>query len=89
MWACERGVFVNAGGLHSNISSGLGLVLGFVFSFLSLFTWVLRFFQKNLCYLCGFFCVSPFLLIIYIGFLMVSYFLMVIVVIDMGFKLFS
>ena len=28
MWACERGVFVNAGGLHSNISFGL-VSLGF------------------------------------------------------------
>ena len=39
VWACERGVFVNAGGLHSNISSGRGFLLGFGFSFLLLFTW--------------------------------------------------
>ena len=32
VWACERGVFVNAGGLHSNISSGL-VSLGFAFRF--------------------------------------------------------
>ena len=88
VWACERGVFVNAGGLHSNISSGLGLALGFFFSFLLLFIWVLRFFQKTLCYLCGFFDCSVFLLVIYIGFLVVFCFLMVIVVIYMGFNLF-
>ena len=27
VWACERGVILNAGGLHSNISSGRGLAL--------------------------------------------------------------
>ena len=34
VWACERGVFVNPGGLRSNISSGLGFALGLSFSFL-------------------------------------------------------
>ena len=55
VWACERGVFVNAGGLHSNISSGRGFALGFVFSFLLLFTWVLSFFRTDCCYAHGLF----------------------------------
>ena len=29
VWACERGVFLNAGGLGSNISFRLWFVLGF------------------------------------------------------------
>ena len=34
VWACERGVFVNAGGLHSNISS-CDCAVGFcVFAFI-------------------------------------------------------
>ena len=37
VWACEKGVFVNAGGLHSNISSGRGCGFDFAFSFLLLF----------------------------------------------------
>ena len=39
MWACERGVFVNAGGLHSNISS------------LRPWVWLLwkKWFQKRCC----------------------------------------
>ena len=55
VWACERGVFVNAGGLRSNISSGRGFVFGFFFSFLLLFTWVLRFFRTDCCYVHGLF----------------------------------
>ena len=55
VWACERGVFVNAGGLRSNISSGLGFGLGLGFSFLLLFTWVLRFLSTDRCYVHGFF----------------------------------
>ena len=38
VWACERGVFLNAGGLGSNISSGCGLLLGFrLFVFVAMF----------------------------------------------------
>ena len=47
VWACERGVFVNAGGLHSNIScSGRGCV----FSFLLLCSWVFWFFRTDCWY---------------------------------------
>ena len=52
VWACERGVFVNAGGLHSNIS---GSGRGFSFCVLLLFTWVLTFFRTDCCYAHGLF----------------------------------
>ena len=46
-WACERGVFVNAGGLHSNISSGLGWAFSFLlFVFVAIYMGF-KFFSKN------------------------------------------
>ena len=63
VWACERGVFLNAGGLGSNISSGLGFALGFAFSFLLLFSWVLRFFRTDCCYVHGLFDLFLFLMV--------------------------
>ena len=63
VWACERGVFLNAGGLGSNISSGCGFFLGFAFSFLLLFTWVLMFFRTDCCYVHGLFDLFLFLMV--------------------------
>ena len=55
MWACERGVFVNAGPQNGEMYSP-AVVLPF--AFLLLFAWFL-FFHRNRCYLCVFlfFCV--------------------------------
>ena len=85
---CERvsEVLLNAGGPNGNKpDSGRGFWLLF---FLLLFTWVLSFFPKPpllfMCFL--FFC---FFVGYLHGFLMVFGFLMVIVVIYMGFKFFS
>ena len=56
MWACERGVFVNAGGLHSNSSFSGG---GCSFSFLLLIVF-LEFFARIAAMLMGFLILSCF-----------------------------
>ena len=53
VWACERGVFVNAGGLHSNISSSPAVVVSFAFFMLC--SLVLRLFGTDCCYAHGLF----------------------------------
>ena len=64
VWACERGGFVNAGGLHSNISSssvsGRGCLFGVFFMLCS---WVLTFFGTDCCYAHGFFDFFLFLMV--------------------------
>ena len=62
VWACERGVFVNAGGLHSNISSGL------VCPWVSLFVFVamlmgFNVFRTDCCYAHGLFDLFLFLMV--------------------------
>ena len=63
VWACERGVFVNAGGLHSNISCSSSCAVAFVF--LLVICMVLSVFHGIYCYVCFFLCV---LLVIYMVF---------------------
>ncbi len=65
VWACERGVIVNAGGLHSNISSSSSPAPAVLcsFAFLLLCSWVLRLFETFGCYAHGFFDLVSFLLL--------------------------
>ena len=62
MWACEWGVIVNVGGLHSNISCSSPAVQ-WSFAFLLLCSWVLRLFGTFGCYAHGFFDLVSFLLL--------------------------
>ena len=87
LWACERGVFVNARGLHSNISSGRGLGFGFRF-FVSVAIYVgFKFVsKKHIAIYVEFFCFSVFCLLL--TYFLMFLFLIAIVVIYMGLKFF-
>ena len=60
VWACERGVFGNAGPQNGEMSSGRGLCPP---AFLMLCSWVLRFFGTDCCYSHGLFDLFSFLMV--------------------------
>ena len=59
VWACERAVLPNAGAQDGKKSSGAGAP----FAFLLLFTWVLRLFRTDCCYVLGLFDLLLFLMV--------------------------